>query len=449
MKKVIVTVLIVLGIAYAFASGITPAYIVSAPGVATGIGAKLLCSSVYVSGFSEQQALDDLVQYSPILERLSVEYDHEQRQVHTSFFGLSPTTASYIEGIGCANNYAGSTQRAQLETTPLPVFTSVWPHGNRVETINNPLQQLTNALVAQDNAAGLNTRALLVVHRGNIVAESYAQGADETTPLLGWSMAKSLMSLMLGNLEYRGLLNVDEPAGFAQWQDDGRSDIRIEHLLTMTDGLDFSEEYNPGDDATAMLFTQPSASDYVLQQGAVNAPGAEFNYSSGTANILSRIYFERTGGTLADTLQDYRDHIAVPLSFQHAVFETDASGVFVGSSYFYASARDWARVGQLMLNRGVLNGARIVSEDWVNRSVQPNNSRNQRAYGYQWWLNSDGSDNNLRWPELPVDAYSANGNRQQYMMIVPSEETVIVRLGWTSGMYPVGERFAQILNALN
>ncbi|MBU2097633.1 MAG: beta-lactamase family protein, partial [Gammaproteobacteria bacterium] len=317
------------------------------------------------------------------------------------------------------------------------------------DTINNSLQELTNALVAQDNAAGLNTRALLVVHRGNIVAESYAQGADAQTPLLGWSMAKSLTSLMLGNLEYRGLLSSDESAGFAQWQNDERRDIRIEHLLTMTDGLDFSEEYNPGDDATAMLFTQPSASDYVLQQELAATPGSRFNYSSGTANVLSRIYFERTGGTLAASLQDYREHIAVPLSFQHSVFETDASGVFMGSSYFYASARDWARMGQLMLNNGVLNGARIVSEDWVNRSIQPNSSLNDRAYGYQWWLNSDGSEDNRRWPELPADAYSANGNRQQYTMVVPSADTVIVRLGWTSGRYPVGERFAQILNALN
>ena len=449
MKKAILTIIIVVGIAFAFAAGITPTYLVSAPGVASGIGAKLLCSAVYVSGFSEQQAREDLIQYSPILEQLRVEFDPAQRQVHTSFYGLSPTTATYVEGIGCANTYDGYTQRAGFVTTPLPVFTSRWPHGDRVETINNSLQQLTNALVAQDNAAGMNTRALLVVHRGSIVAESYAQGADETTPLLGWSMAKSLMSLMLGNLEYRGLLQTDEPAGFADWQQDARRDIRIEHLLTMTDGLDFSEAYNPGDDATAMLFTQPSASDYVLQCPLAHEPGTQFNYSSGTANVLSRLYFERTGATLADSLQDYRQHIAAPVSFQRAVFETDASGVLMGSSYFYAPARDWARIGQLMLNKGVLNGARIVSEDWVSRSTTPNASQNARAYGYQWWLNSDGSADYRRWPQLPADAFSANGNRQQYLMIVPSADTVVVRLGWTSGAYPIGERVAQIISALN
>jgi CubicO group peptidase (beta-lactamase class C family) len=96
----------------------------------------------------------------------------------------------------------------------------------------------------------------------------------------------------------------------------------------------------------------------------------------------------------------------------------------------------------------VLNGVRVVSEDWVAKSVQPNSSDNSRAYGYQWWLNSDGSGEAVRWTDLPVDAYSAQGNRQQFVMIIPSTDTVIVRLGWTSGAYPANSRFAQIMQAL-
>lgn len=448
MKKLIPTVLLMLLIAAMFANGITPSYIISAPGVASGMGAKLLCSARYVSGFSQQQAFADLVQYSAILDRLDVEYNEEARTVSTSFFGFAPTTATYVEGLGCANDYDAYPQRSELSVTALPVFTSRWPHGDRVDTIDSAVQALTDSLIAQDNSAGLDTRALLVVHQGNIVAESYAQGATSNTPLLGWSMAKSLMSVMIGNLEYRGLLSAEEPAGFVQWQDDERREISIRQLLTMTDGLGFSEEYNPGDDATSMLFTEPSASDYALARGLAEQPGTQFNYSSGTANILSRLYFEKTGATLADSLRDYRTQIAVPLSFQHAVFETDASGVLMGSSYLYAPARDWARLGQLMLNKGVLNGVRVVSEEWVAESVQPNSSDNSRAYGYQWWLNSDGSGEAVRWPDLPVDAYSAQGNRQQFVMIIPSTDTVIVRLGWTSGAYPANSRFAQIMQAL-
>jgi CubicO group peptidase (beta-lactamase class C family) len=134
------------------------------------------------------------------------------------------------------------------------------------------------------------------------------------------------------------------------------------------------------------------------------------------------------------------------MGFQHAVFETDASGVFMGSSYFYASARDRARMGQLMLNGGVLNGHRLVTEAWVALATSPNQSENDKAYGYQWWLNR--GNESLRFPELPEDVYYANGNRQQLVMVFPSQQAVIVRLGWTSGRYPVADNFARILDAL-
>src|SRR5690606_30944031 len=192
IKKTVPTLVIVLLLAFAFANGITPSYVYRAPSVASGIAAKLLCSSVYVSGFTREQAFEDLVQYSPILERVSIRYDDAARQVHTSFFGLSPVTASYVEGLGCANNYEGYNQRAEfVAELPAAADNLPWPLGNEVNTINKELQTLLQNLVTQDNNEGLNTRALLAVHRGEIVAEAYAQQSDENTPLLGWSMAKS------------------------------------------------------------------------------------------------------------------------------------------------------------------------------------------------------------------------------------------------------------------
>lgn len=220
MKKIILTIIIVITIAVFAGSGLSPRYVMSAPGVGTGIGAKLLCSARYVSGFSEQQAFEDLIQYSPILEYLRVAYDDEQRTVRASLFGLSPSTASYVPGIGCYNDYRGYDQRQALEARTLPVFTSRWPHGNRVDSINPSIQRQLDTLVALDNAEGLNTRAMLVVHNGQIVAESYAQGAAPNTPLLGWSMAKSLTAVMIGNLEHRGLLTVDDTPGFNAWAND-------------------------------------------------------------------------------------------------------------------------------------------------------------------------------------------------------------------------------------
>jgi len=426
-------------------AGLTPAFILYGPGVGSGIGSKLLCSAEHVMGSSRAQAFDDLVQYSPVLAQLSVSYDDEARAVSASLFGLETRTASNRPGLGCAVDYAGYDGRARIDPQQEPASLAPWPAGRSVTTHRPAMQALLEELVAGDNAQGLNTRALLVVHRGEIVGEAYAQDADARTPLLGWSMAKSLTAVMLGNLEMRGLLDAEAVAPFPEWARDERAAIRIADMLTMTDGLAFSEEYNPGDDATAMLFTSPSMSDYALSRPLANPPGTVFSYSSGTANLLARLHQDILGGPQA-AYDDFMAHIYRPLGFQHAVFEVDASGVFAGSSYFYASARDWARLGQLMLGGGEINSERVVTRDWVRRATAPNDSGNDRAYGYQWWLNAGNAS--LRFPALPDDAFYASGNRQQLVMVVPSADAVIVRLGWTAGRYPVGENFARILAAL-
>lgn len=436
--------LILLTVAASFA-GFPPAFILSAPGVATGIGSKLLCSSRFVSGFSAEQSFDDLVQYSPLLDLLDVSTDENSKVVKTSFLGISTKTASYIPGLGCSVDYPGYTQRQELKIQTSSSSNEPWPLGNKVAGLQSGMQALLKSQVISDNVAGLNTRALLVVHNGSILGEAYAQGADPTTPLLGWSMAKSLTSVMLGNLELRGLLNLDASPEFSEWLNDERSKIKITDLLTMSDGLDFSEQYNPGDDATTMLFTSPSASDFTIARPLAHEPGVRFNYSSGTANVLSRIYLDVLGGP-QQSYDDYKTNIAGPLGFQNAVFEVDASGAFFGSSYLYASARDWARLGQLMVNGGAINDREIVTQDWINRATAPNTTENQKAYGYQWWLNKGNED--LRWPDIPDDAYAAQGNRQQNMMIVPSKDLVIVRLGWTAGRYPINQNFSEIIAAL-
>ncbi len=448
IRKTVIFIFIVFAglVMLASLAGFPPAYIISAPGVATGIGSKLLCSSRYVSGFSREQSFDDLVQYSFILDRLSIEYDDTQRSVTTSLFGLSKKTASYIPGLGCAVDYRGFEQRESLLVAVAESSSQAWPLGDDVGEPDQALEVLLEDVLRRDNNSGLNTRALLLVHEGRVVAEAYDQGADADTPLLGWSMAKSLMSTMLANLEYRGMLNIDSAPGFESWQADERSQIKIRDLLTMSDGLAFSEEYDPGDDATAMLFTAPSASDYVMQKKLLHQPGRHFNYSSGTANLLSRVYAESFADPQGN-YDDYMENIHRVLGFQNAVFETDASGVFVASSYLYASARDWARLGQLMLNNGEINGRRVFREDWVERAIAPNTTENEKAYGFQWWLNS--GDETLRWADLPEGAFMANGNRQQMIAVVPSADVVIVRLGWTAGSYPVNKQFAEILEAVN
>jgi CubicO group peptidase (beta-lactamase class C family) len=250
----------------------------------------------------------------------------------------------------------------------------------------------------------------------------------------------------LGHLEMLGEVSIQERRLFSEWLEDDRAEISLENMLHMTSGLDFSEVYAPGSDATAMLFTTHSASDVAMASGLSHDPGQHFYYSSGTTNLLARLINDRLGGTQA-AVNYLADSFLRPLGLRRMLLEVDPSGIFVSSSYVYASARDWASLGQLMLNEGTWGAQRLLTEDWVSRAQTPNNSTNDPAYGYQFWLNRGGPQ--LRWPALPVDAYAMRGNREQTVMIVPSANVVIVRLGWTAGAYPTAQRFAAILGALN
>jgi hypothetical protein len=321
IRNLVITASVLLAglVGLAALAGYPPAYLAAAPGVGTGIGAKLLCSARYVSGFDEAQAFDDLVQYSPILANLTIDYDDAARVVTTSLFGLSETTASYTPSLGCSIDYDGYSVRSEPLPQEAASPSGYWPAGDQVYPPRAEIQSLLEQQLARDNGAGLNTRALLVAHQGNVIAETYGQGADEKTPLLGWSMAKSLTSVMLGSLSYRDRLDLTTTPVFSAWRNDDRSQISLTDLLTMTDGLAFSEQYDPGDDATAMLFTEPSASAYVLRMPLARQPGSYFSYSSGTANLLSQVYFDNVGATLQTSYRDFMDNIYNPMAFQNAI----------------------------------------------------------------------------------------------------------------------------------
>lgn len=450
MKKryLLPLVLLSVSVVTSLSLGITPRYITAAPAVSVGIGAKLLCSAKYVSGYSEAQAFADVVSYSPVLKALDVSFDDERKAVTASVFGLKSMSASYREGLGCALDFEGLNDRDGVVIPDLPVVDAAWPAGVNAPAINGQLQARLETMLASDNAAGLNTRALLVVKDGQLVAEAYGQGVTSQSQVLGWSMGKSLTSILLGLLENQGRLPAAEQPLFESWGQDARASLRLADLLTMTSGLDFSEVYQPGGDATAMLFVEPNASAYAEKSPLAHKPTERFSYSSGTTNLLSSLYQRQTGNDLSANLAHLYDHFYRPLGMESPLFEVDSSGGFVGSSYFYASARDWARIGQLMLGKGEINGQRLLSEDWVSRAVQPNQSLNDQAYGYQFWLNSGSAESKPRWSDLPADAYAALGNRKQVMMMIPSQNLLILRLGWSESGYPTNDNFAQLLQAV-
>jgi len=249
-------------------------------------------------------------------------------------------------------------------------------------------------------------------------------------------MAKTVTGLLAGMMGKDGLLETEQPAPVALWKEDGdpRGDITLNHLLRMTTGLDFEEVYAPFADATSMLYESRSMADFAANKPLSHEPGEHFYYSSGTTNILMKILMEESGGELQDIHNYIMDRMYRPLGMSTAVFEPDASGCPVGSSYMYASARDWARVGQFMLDDGVVDGRPLLPEGWVEYMTTPS-LPSRGTYGAQIWLNPDDPEKLL--PEdriferLPVTMYYMSGFDQQNVFIFPEHDLVIVRLGVT------------------
>lgn len=431
--------------AFWWLAGLSPVQLPSALALGTGLGAKLACSGRYLSGFDQQRIEDDVASYSALTR--SIRYRSlPDGGVSASLLGQE-SIARYRPGLGCTLEYGGSNALDGVRVPTSPGDTSApWPQGDSAGPPDAAMQRLLETTLADDNAAGLDTRALLVVQQGRILAEVYAEGISVNTPLLGWSMGKSVVGIMLGRLEMLGLLDTAERDLFPAWREDERARISLENMLQMTSGLRFREDYIPGSDSTRMLFEAASAADVAMASPAEFPPGSHFYYSSGTTNLLSLLAFERVGGSAQAQIDFFQHEIARPLALRNTIMEPDASGVFVGSSFVYATARDWARFGQLLLADGEINGQRVLSADWVARARQPNGSDNDGRYGYQLWLNDGGSE--PWWPSLPRSAYAMQGNHRQSVMILPEQDAVIVRLGWTAGDYPADANFARIVAAL-
>ncbi|MEM7079793.1 MAG: serine hydrolase [Pseudomonadota bacterium] len=447
MKKVLISLLaiIIVVVVGLRLLGLSPSDLPANVAVGTGMGAKLGCSARFISGFEPARIQLDLTSYTPAADFIDLHFDDTARRVTASILGFGQTRATYRPGLGCTLDIGDVAHLDQVEAPSFATNNADWPAGEGSSAIRPDVQTALEQWRERDNAAGLDTRALVVTHNGVLVAEAYAAGTGADTPLLGWSMGKSLTSIMLGNLVLREELDLTDKPVFAAWAQDDRRDISLTHLLNMTSGLDFAEVYAPGSDATHMLFTATSAADVALASSLAHPPGSQFSYSSGTTNLLSRLFVQHHGGTQA-ALRALHEDLLFPLAMHHTYLEVDPAGEFVGSSYAYLSGRDWARLGQLMLNNGVLNGAQIVSPAWVAAAQQPNQSDNQNGYSYQFWHNRNGDQ--LRWPSLPEDTYAMMGNRQQRVMIIPSRKAVIVRLGWTQGRYPTDERVASLLNLI-
>jgi CubicO group peptidase (beta-lactamase class C family) len=272
----------------------------------------------------------------------------------------------------------------------------------------------------------LNTRAVVVVHRGQLIAERYGDGFTAQTPQLGWSMAKSVTNLMAGRLVQQGRIALADTRLRPEWTDQ-RARISLDHLLRMTSGLQWDETYALGTPITRMLYLERDMGGYAASLPTAHPPGSYQLYSSGTTNIVCQILQERSGlgADIASQL------IFEPLGMSSAVLEPDAAGHPVCSSYLWATPRDWAVVGQFALQDGRWNGRQLLPSSWMSRSTTVTAVAGEEdGHAAHWWVNRR-ADGTLRFPAMPADTYWASGHDGQRVMVVPSADLVVVRMGFT------------------
>jgi CubicO group peptidase (beta-lactamase class C family) len=418
--------------------------------IGTGFTAKYLCSGVFVSGRNPQQIFnDDILPVDKTLTRLiEVDVDYQKKEVTAQALLFIESRAVYREGLGCTL-LSGSEAEVpppppvSLPATPVLPPKEPWPHGKgklqgslRPGERKRQLEQAFDRHFAEPGPEKKKaTRALIVVYDGRLVAERYAAGFRADMPLLGWSMAKSVTNALIGILVQKGLLNIQDPAPVPEWsgRNDPRRRITIDQLLRMSSGLKFDETYKPLHGVTRMLYRSSDFAAFAAAQPLETEPERKWYYSSGTANILAGVVrrtIEKSGDEPAAFM---RRHLFDKIGMTSAVFETDPSGTFVGSSYLHATPRDWARFGLLYLQDGIWNGERLLPEGWVRYSATPTPPAPQGKYGAHFWLNAGapGDTANRAWPRVPADAFYADGYQGQRVVIIPSRKVVVVRFGLT------------------
>jgi hypothetical protein len=409
--------------------------------IIAGYGAKNMASAIYLQHRKPADVLNEDLADFPI-SLGTFKWNPEDSSVTGSVWGFAKKKAIYRSGLGCTliNGWPEAEIRKQhfvLPPSPKQNLDTVpWPSGNKVidslpANINTALlqQAIRHVMNGTTNGKPVLTRAVVVVYDGNIVAEQYAPGFDKNTVMLGWSVSKSLTSALIGILVKDGKLNPDAPAPVPEWKGTPKEQIRLKDLLQQTSGLDFKEDYGSPSDVTNMLFNVGDMAAFTAKHDLKYPPGTVFRYSSGNSNILSRIIRQTVGEERYPAFP--YEALFQRINMYSALLEPDASGTYIGSSYSYATARDFARFGLLYYNKGRWNGEQILPEAWVAETIQPCKADKLQRYGYQFWLNGfdEKTPGKRLFPDVPPDMFYAIGYGGQYIFIIPSKKLVVVRTG--------------------
>jgi CubicO group peptidase (beta-lactamase class C family) len=428
--------------------------------------AKVMCSAVFITGFDPDFAAENVGYFTAPYEMRAKlgepVVDREHKQVHVAVHGGVTRTAVYLGDQGCVTLPVGkesvSFKPVKLKSSLPDASKQAWPMGDVLADDPPPselnMAKVKEAVDAAFDPSEAKTAAFVVTWRGRIIAERYAPGITAQTPLESWSMGKSVIATLMGVLIQQGAYELWQHAPIPEWQDgrDLRSEIRIADLLHMSSGLRIKALEDPDYDPTGTypdhLYLYTGGVDsfhYAATRPLQWLPGKVGRYRNTDpvlTSYLIRLAVEKRG---EEYLSFPRRALFDKLGMRTMVVETDPFGNFLNQGYEFASARDWARLGNLYLQNGVWNGERILPEGFVKfvSTLAPAWVADQNpVYGGFFWINGDGA-----YP-VPRSAYFMSGAGGQKTMMIPSHDLVVVRLGHYKGLDEGMKGFKKVLALL-
>lgn len=423
--------------------------------IITAFAAKGMCSSVFLANKDPNRVSSEDLSFFPIsLAKCTV--DEEARSVTARVFGLAERKAVYRDGLGAVLvlNTPEEALKAQSFSIPDPGYsqdTLPWPKGDLLpdglpEGVDGPALEkvLEQAFDDPGEDPSKKTLGVAVVFDNQLIGERYLEGYDTETRFHGWSMTKSITGALAGRLIMEGQMDLDAPTGIPEWQGDERSLITLRHILHMSSGLDWYENYFTISDATVMLMRSDDKFASVVDNELVNDPGSFFNYSSGEVNLLSGLIRTAIGNDEAYHRYAY-SAIFHRIGMLNTTVETDASGLFVASSYCYGTIRDWARFGLLFLNNGIFEGDTVLTPEWVEFMKTPAPASGGQ-YAATFWLKESSDKRALT--DVPGDVFFADGFLGQRVYIIPSRKLVVVRMGYSLSNISMNDFLKEIIETL-
>lgn len=420
------------------------------PSNAAGISAKSVCSAYFVAG-RDQDGRDlfaeDVLPASGVLQVVSTDIDVENRSVTSRFLGMFPRTASLVTDRGCVLDLPADPTATPYKTSSQA---GAWPSGDTPSVLTPGVDQealdraIDAAFVGAGDVDGANARGVAVVQGDRLVALREADGFTDGTALHGWSMTKTVAAMLTYAIMQEKGLTVDtkvvdafpagkEPGWVAAWRSDNRKDITLGHLLRMLDGLKNSESYDPWGAVPQMLYGQQDMATWAAEHPSEVPPGQRFQYLSATSNILAAVMRAQFDSD-AEYWAYPKTRLFDPMGLESATLETDTDGTWVGSSYLWASAADWTRLGRLMLDDGQWQGQQLLPSGWFELATEPALPQGEgRQYGASAWLMGDPEVGDCKDnPDVPADTVAMEGHWGQIVAMVPSKDAVVTRLGWTT-----------------